>query len=157
MSVARGTVLNVSETREGPFWEAMDGRRPPPRVAQTLGFEFRSWDSESAQLEVGFSVGEEFTNPVGNVQGGIGAAMLDDTLGPAMVASLPPGDFAPTLELKVSFLRPARPGRFVGRGRVLHRGGTVAFLAGELHDEHGLLLATASATVRIVRGGWQPE
>ncbi len=135
----------------------MDGRRPPPPIARTLGFEFRSWDTESAQLEVAFTVGEEFTNPVGNVQGGIVAAMLDDTLGPAMVASLPPGDFAPTLELKVSFLRPARPGQFIGTGRVLHRGGTVAFLAGELHDGDGLLLATASATVRILRGVWQPE
>ncbi len=154
--MVRGTLSNVSEAREGPFWEAMDGRRPAPRIAQTLGFEFRSWNSESEQLEVGFSVGEEFSNPVGNVQGGIVAAMLDDTLGPAMVASLPPGDFAPTLELKVSFIRPARPGRFVGTGRVVHRGGTVAFLAGELHDGSGTLLATASATVRILRGAWQP-
>ncbi|MCW2762254.1 MAG: phenylacetic acid degradation-related protein [Marmoricola sp.] len=145
------------ETNEGPFWEALDGRRPLPRIAQTLGFKLRSWDDELGEIEIGFTVGEEFTNPVGNVQGGIIAAMLDDTLGPAMVASLPSGDFAPTLELKVSFLRPAKPGGFVGRGRVLHRGGTVAFLAGELHDEEGVLLATASSTVRIVRGGWHPE
>jgi uncharacterized protein (TIGR00369 family) len=93
---------------------------------------------------------------VGNVQGGIVAAMLDDTLGPAKVATLPPGDFAPTLELKVSFIRPAKPGGFVGKARVLHSGGTVAFLSGELHDEQDLLLATASATVKIVRGGWTP-
>ena len=147
----------MTETREGPFWEAMDGRRPPPRIAQTLGFELRSWDAESGEMQVGFTVGEEFTNPVGNVQGGIVAAMLDDTLGPAMVATLAPGDFAPTLELKVSFIRPAKPGAFVGKARVVHRGGTVAFLAGELHDEDDVLLATASATVKIVRGGWTPE
>ena len=77
--------------------------------------------------------------------------MLDDTLGPALVATLADGEFAPTLELKVSFLRHAAPGRITGTGRVVHRGGTIAFLAGELKDPAGELLATATATARIVR------
>jgi hypothetical protein len=34
---------------------------------------------------------------------------------------------------------------------VVHRGGTIAFLTGELADESGQVLATASATARIVR------
>jgi uncharacterized protein (TIGR00369 family) len=82
-------------------------------------------------------------------EGGFLAAMLDDTLGPALVATLPDGQFAPTLELKVSFLRPAAPGRITGR--VLHRGGSIAFLAGELRNEAGELLATATATARVIR------
>jgi uncharacterized protein (TIGR00369 family) len=88
---------------------------------------------------------------MGNVQGGFLAAMLDDTLGPALVATLNDREFAPTLELKVSFLRPAAPSRIVGTGRVVHRGGSIAFLAGELRDETGELLATATATARIIR------
>jgi uncharacterized protein (TIGR00369 family) len=88
---------------------------------------------------------------MGNVQGGFLAAMLDDTLGPALAATLGDGEFAPTLELKVSFLRPAAPGRITGTGRVVHRGGSIAFLAGELRDETGDVLATATATVRIIR------
>ena len=54
---------------------------------------------------------------MGNVQGEYLAAMLDDTLGPALVATLDDGEFAPTLELKVSFLRPAVPGRLTGTGQ----------------------------------------
>jgi len=61
-----------------------------------------------------------------------------------------PGE-APTLELKVNFLRPASPGRITGTGRVVHRGGSIAFLAGELRDEEGEVLATATATARIIR------
>ncbi len=68
------------------------------------------------------------------------------------MATLPDGEFAPTLELKVSFLLPAAPGRIVGAGRVVHRGGSIAFLAGELRDGAGELLATATATARIIRG-----
>ncbi len=66
-------------------------------------------------------------------------------------ARLCTGEFAATLELKVSFLRPATPGRITGTGRVVHRGGSIAFLAGELRDETRDVLATATATVRIIR------
>jgi len=77
------------------------------------------------------------------------AAMLDDTLGPALVATLGPGQFAPTADLHVQFLHPARPGRLTGRGRVVRRGQGVAFLAGELLDDSGQIVATAVATAVI--------
>jgi acyl-coenzyme A thioesterase PaaI-like protein len=48
-------------------------------------------------------------------------------------------------------LRPAVPGRITGTGRVVHRGGSIAFLAGELRDDEGEVLATATATARIIR------
>ena len=88
-------------------------------------------------------------NPAGNVQGGLLAAMLDDTLGPALVATLSPREWGPTTDLHVQFLRPAQPGRIIGRGRIVRRGGQVAFLAGELFDEQGEILATATATANI--------
>jgi uncharacterized protein (TIGR00369 family) len=83
------------------------------------------------------------------IQGGLLAAMLDDTLGPALVATLGPGQFAPTTDLHVQFLRPARPGRLTGRGRVVHRGKDIAFLAGELLDDSGQIVAAATATAKI--------
>jgi uncharacterized protein (TIGR00369 family) len=138
-------------SRSSPFWQVLDGRRPPPAAAVTLGWELSWVAPERGEIEVFFDARHGFTNPMGNVQGGFLAAMLDDTMGPALVATLADGEFAPTLELKVSFLRPASPGRITGTGRVLHRGGTIAFLAGELRDEAGELLATASATARIIR------
>jgi uncharacterized protein (TIGR00369 family) len=116
-----------------------------------LGWELVAVAPERGEIEVRFAAGQEFTNPMGNVQGGFLAAMLDDTLGPALVATLPDGEFAPTLELKVSFLRPAKPGQLTGRGRVVHRGGTIAFLAGDLYDGEGAHVASATATARVVR------
>jgi uncharacterized protein (TIGR00369 family) len=105
----------------------------------------------SGEIEVCFDARDGFTNPMGNVQGGFLAAMLDDTMGPALVATLGDGEFAPTLELKVSFLRPAAPGRITGTGRVVHRGGSIAFLAGELRNEASEVLPTATATARVIR------
>lgn len=137
-------------TRSGPFWEMVDGTRPAPPAAATLGWELHAVDPDRGEIEVWFIAGEHLLNPVGVVQGGFVSAMLDDTMGPALVATLPDGQFAPTLELKVNFLRPVYPGRLRARGRVVHRGGTIAFLAGELFDADGELVATATATARVV-------
>jgi len=67
-----------------------------------------------------------------------------------------PGDgigpeiLAPTLELKTSFHRPARAGKLYGDARVVHRDRDVIFLEGRLTGADGELIATASATARIV-------
>jgi uncharacterized protein (TIGR00369 family) len=135
--------------REGPFWDAAEGRIPLPAAAATLGWELVSVDPDKGTIEVAFRATEAFLNPAGAVQGGFLAAMLDDTLGPALVAGLEPGDFAPTTDLHVQFLRPARPGRLLGRGRVVRRGREIGFLAGELLDEAGVVVAVATATVQI--------
>jgi uncharacterized protein (TIGR00369 family) len=116
-----------------------------------LGRELSRVVPERGEIEVFFDASEGFANAMGSIQGGFLAAMLDGTLEPALVATLPDGQVAPTLELKVSFLRPALPGRITGTGRVVHRGGSIAFLEGELRDEAGELLATATATARIIR------
>ncbi|HET6332600.1 MAG TPA: PaaI family thioesterase [Polyangiales bacterium] len=136
--------------RTGYFWDVMEGRRPAPPAAALLGFELVSIDPERATIQVRFQAKPEFANPIGNVQGGFLAAMLDETLGPALVATLPPGQFAPTIELKVNYVHPAMIGPLIGSGRVVARTKSIAFLAGELHDEAGQLIATASATARIV-------
>jgi uncharacterized protein (TIGR00369 family) len=108
-----------------------------------------SVDSGAGTIEVAFAATDQFLNPAGVIQGGFLAAMLDDTLGPALVATLGPGQFAPTTDLHVQFLRPARPGRLTGRGRVVRRGRDVAFLAGELVDDSGGIVAVATATAQI--------
>lgn len=137
-------------SREGPFWDAMEGRKPPPPAAVTLGFKLLEIDPERGTARVQFAAKQEFLNPMGVVQGGFVAAMLDDTLGPALACTLAPGQFAPTIDLKVSFIRPAQVGTLIGEGRVVARGGTIAFLAGELRTEQGELVATATATARII-------
>lgn len=136
-------------TRAGPFWDVMEGRAAPPPAAEVLGWELVSVDPEAGTIEVSFTAGERFLNPFGVVQGGFLAAMLDDTLGPALVATLGRGQSAPTTDLHVQFLRPARPGRLLGRGRVVRKGRGVAFLAGELVDQEGTVVATATATAQV--------
>jgi len=53
--------------------------------------------------------------------------------------------------MHVTYLRPATIGPLRASGRVVHRGGSIAFAEGELHDPGGGVVATATATLRIVR------
>ena len=141
----------MSDQPQSPFWKAARGEIPPPPGARLLGWKVLEAAPQSGRIKVQFDATEQFTNVVGNIQGGFLAAMLDDTLGPALITILEPYEFCPTLELKISFLRPARPGRFIGEGWVAHRGRGVAFLEGRLFDSDGEPVATASSTVRIKR------
>ena len=97
--------------RTGPFWDGVEGRAPVPPAARTLGFAFVAADEDAGTIEVDFTAGEEFTNPAGNVLGAFLAAMLYDTVGPALLATLGPDEFQSTLQMNVDFLRPTRPGR----------------------------------------------
>jgi uncharacterized protein (TIGR00369 family) len=121
-----------------------------PPSATLLGWQLVEVDPEAGTISVRYHARPDFANPMGNVQGGFVAAMLDEAMGPALVATLPPGQFAPTLEMKISYLEPVKVGPLWAHGRVVKRGSTNAFIEADLVDEAGTLLARASATVRVL-------
>ena len=125
---------------------------PLPPASKLLGWTLRAVDPAAGTIEIGFTAGERFVNPAGTVQGGFLAAMLDDTQGPALFAMTDGKVYAPTIGFNISFLQPARPGRFVGKGRVVSLGKTIAFTEAELFDEAGELVARASFSSRAMRG-----
>jgi uncharacterized protein (TIGR00369 family) len=136
--------------RSGPFWDAVEGRAPMPRAAATLGLELIDSDVEAGTIELAFTALEDWTNPTGNVLGAFVAAMLYDTVGPALLATLRPDQFQTTEEINVRFLRPVRPGRLSARGRVVRREGDAAELEAVLLDAEGRTVATATATARVI-------
>jgi uncharacterized protein (TIGR00369 family) len=130
------------------FWKVIDGKLPPPPCAGTLGCEFTEIDGERGTVEVKFEAKPEFLNPAGNVQGGFLAAMLDDTMGPALLATLDAGELAATVNLNVQFHRPAKAGLLKGKGSVILRGREICQLSGEL-SQNDKIVATATATAVI--------
>ena len=119
---------------------------PAPPVAILLGWELIAEDSAAGTIEVAFHPDARMLNPRGTVQGGMVAAMLDDTMGPALVSMTGGAIMPSSVDLNVSFLRPVHPGRVVGRGRVVRLGKAIAFLEAELFDEAGTLLARATSS-----------
>jgi uncharacterized protein (TIGR00369 family) len=131
-----------------PNIQAVFKRMAP--ASRYLGLEIVSADRDAGTVEVAFNAGPELCNMWGGIQGGMVAAMLDDVMSLAVGLGLEWGQISPTLELKVSMLAPARPGRIKALGRVLKRGKSVAFIEGELFNSEGTLLATASSTASFV-------
>ncbi len=133
------------------FWEMAEGKLPVPPAEQTLGFEFIEANADSGQITLAFTAKPDFCNVLGNIGGGFLAAMLDAVTSLAPATTYQHGEFGPTLELKVNFIRACKPGKLRGSGRTIHRTNSVAFVEGELRDASNTIIATASATIRIIR------
>src|SRR3990170_2006349 len=123
-----------------------------PPSAKLLGWTLRAIDPAAGTIEIGFTADERFLNPGGTVQGGFLAAMLDDTQGPALFGHSNGEVYAPTIDFTISFVKAARAGTFIGKGRVVSLGKTIAFTEAELFDESGDLVARATFTNRVMSG-----
>jgi uncharacterized protein (TIGR00369 family) len=145
----------MAEAPKGMFWDVIAGRAPLPPVLGLLGWNVV--DAEPGHVRAGFQEKEEFYNPVGLVQGGILAAMLDGVMGAAAVSLLAPDESITTLEMKANYMRSVQAVPLVGDGRVVHRGGSVIFMEGSITTEDGSLMATATATGRVMRAAAGPE
>ncbi len=132
-----------------PVPTALDGLPRPP-CAELLGWEVVDARPADGWIRVRFEGRPQFCNPAGFIQGGFLAAMLDDTMGPAMFIFGEGRVFTPTIDLHVSFLSPARPGPLYGEGQVVQAGKSIAFLEGRLMDLSGTLVARGTASARLV-------
>jgi uncharacterized protein (TIGR00369 family) len=84
---------------------------PPPPSAKLLGWHLLDARPSEGWLKVGFDGKKEFCNPAGFVQGGILTAMLDDTMGPAVMVMTEGKFYTTTISLTVNFMASAKPGR----------------------------------------------
>ena len=128
---------------------ALDSFTAPPS-SKLLGWHLLNARPNEGWIRIGFDGKPDFCNPAGFVQGGILSAMLDDTMGPAVLVMTEGKLFTSTITMTVNFLSPAKPGKLIGEATVTQLGKTVAFVEGRLMAEDGTLLATASTSARLV-------
>jgi uncharacterized protein (TIGR00369 family) len=123
---------------------------PAPPSSKLLGWHLLDARPEDGWIRIGFDGKREFCNPAGFVQGGILAAMLDDTMGPAVFTKTEGRLYTATISMTVNFLAPARPGPITGEATVTQLGKTVAFVEGKLMAADGTVLAIATTSARLV-------
>jgi uncharacterized protein (TIGR00369 family) len=128
---------------------ALDRLEAPPS-SKLLGWRLLDARPEQGWVRIGFDGKKEFCNPAGFVQGGILAAMLDDTMGPAVFVMTEGRLYTATITITVNFLAPAKPGPIVGEANVTQLGKTIAFVEGRLTAADGAVLATATTSARLV-------
>jgi uncharacterized protein (TIGR00369 family) len=85
------------------------------------------------------------------VHGGAIATLADEALATVAFTLADEGQSTVTADLKVDFLRPARPGRLVARASVRHRTRRLAFCEVSVEQEGGEIVAEARAVIAFVR------
>ena len=89
----------------------------------------------------------------GVVQGGFVTGWIDAAMAHAVIAVLGHDVTPMSLEIKVSFFAPVRPGRVIAEGWIERRGKKTAFVEGHLLDLDGNVLAKGSSTVTLFDRG----
>ena len=125
-------------------------RFPTPPCAGLLGLDIIDAKPHDGWVRIRFEAKPEFCNAAGDIQGGMLAAMLDDTMGPAVLITTNAEMLPTTIDMHVSFLAPAKPGPLIGEAMVVQLGKTVGFVEARLADELGLIVARATASVRLI-------
>ena len=128
---------------------ALDRLTAPPS-SKLLGWHLLDARPAEGWIRIGFDGKAEFCNPAGFIQGGILSAMLDDTMGPAVFIMTEGKLYTATITMTVNFLSPARVGPIVGEADVRQLGRTIAFVEGKLTAADGTVLATSTASARLV-------
>ena len=83
----------------------------------------------------------------GVVQGGFISGWIDAAMAHAAMARNGPGIVPMTLELKVSYFAPTRPGLVIAEAWVERHGKRTSFYEGHLKDAAGTVLAKATSTI----------
>jgi uncharacterized protein (TIGR00369 family) len=141
--------MSATATIAADTGTALDGLPRPP-CAELLDWRMLEADIEAGWVRIAFEGSRQFLNPAGFIQGGFLAAMLDDSMGPAVFTMTRGALYTATIDMHVSYLAPARPGPYIGAGRVVQLGKTVAFLEASLTDADGTVVARATSAARLV-------
>lgn len=124
-----------------------------PSTAQdlndTLGFIRIVEIHSDGRATLEFQAGLQMCHSGGVVQGGFVTGWIDAAMAHAAMAMTGPDVVPMSLELKVSFYAPARPGLLLARAWVERRGRSTCFFEGELLDSAGKVLAKASSTLML--------
>jgi uncharacterized protein (TIGR00369 family) len=128
----------------------MNGQSDSPEsLIQTLG-QHRLVLMENGRAVIEYMAGMHMCHSGGVVQGGFVTGWIDAAMAHAAI-SLTGREVAPmSLEMKVSFFAPARPGLAIAEAWVAHSGKSICFAEGVLKDGEGVTLAKASSTLRLV-------
>jgi len=114
--------------------------------ARHLGFELVKF--AGGESEIAYTAKPEHLNTFDVTHGGACMTLLDVTMAAAARSDSPESGVV-TIEMKTSFMRPS-VGPLLGRGRLLHRTATMAFVEAGIYDAQDRLCAHSTGTFKYV-------
>ena len=128
---------DVEETRGDVFETLGDGR-------------VREFNADEGRAGLEFTCKPALCHSGGVAQGGFVTGWVDAAMAHACIARYTTDFWIATLELKVSFYRPAAPGPVVAEGWIERAGKQTVFTEGRVLNSDGQVLAKATSTIRLV-------
>jgi len=116
-----------------------------PPCAGLTSNKIISADKATGRVKVEFEPQPLFENLFGNIQGGLIVGMLDVPI--SLVGFLVTDKWLPTIEIKTSYLEPARLGHCTGEAIVLKAGKNIVFVEAKLWGGDNRLAAQATASL----------
>ena len=114
---------------------------------QTLGLEL-------LEVEPGRAVFAANVRPQllqnGVLHGGVLASIADSACAVAAISRVYPANYATTINLQVSYLKPVLEGRFRAVGRCLKAGKNVLFSEAQVFDDREALVCSASSQLLVI-------
>lgn len=125
-------------------WEAPEGVEQG--LPGYLGIRFTAVEPGVCVAEM--DVTEQLLNPFGAAHGAVLASIVDHVLGSAVFPLVPRGTWPATLEFKLNYLAPTRPGVLRATGRVVSLSKRTAVVSVEC-DNDGRAVGTALGTIAL--------
>jgi len=120
---------------------------PKPPCAVLIPFSIVDCDCERGFVKIEFEPQPAFGNVFGHIQGGFAVAMIDLPISLAGLLKLQ--QWLPTVEIKASFLAPAKLGACIGEGQIIRAAKSIVFAEGRLWGSDGKLAVHATATLAV--------
>jgi len=140
------------ERRPPPYLEAIkkQGREANP-FFMLMGVDVMHIGNGEATLEM--PVRSDMHNGEGWLQGGLFVSLADEAMALALYTLLGDTERIATVSEATSFLKGVRGGKVIATGRVVKKGGRIAFTEGEVREEtpEGELLTKTTAAFAVMR------
>jgi len=120
-------------------------------VADTLGMEKVVDRGAAGRAVIHYRARPEMCHSGGIVQGGFVTGWIDAAMAHVVMAQSENAANPLSLEIKVSFLKPATPGLIIAEAWIERAGRSIAFVEGLIRNEAGEVLAKATSTMKLVQ------
>lgn len=112
--------------------------------AKLIGMRLVDMRPDTAVIEI--EMRDDLRHPGGILHGGVTATLIDTAMAYAVRTRLEPNTPTATIDLTVHYLRPHINGKFTCTAKVVRAGKRIFTVSAEVHNEEGVLIATALST-----------
>jgi len=117
-------------------------------LKQHLGMEIRTLGPGHAEATI--EINERHLNPNGVAHGAVLFAMIDTSMGGAVMSLTPEGKICATTDIHMRFVRPVVSGHLVADTVVVKPGRLMMHIESKVSDDQGRIVATATGAFMVI-------